>query len=1278
MKPLDLATARCLIDLSGGKMEMKPLGELQLRGAVALQNMLVDPDVGMGYLADEVGMGKTYIVLGVVALMRYFNPGFRVLYLCPSRNVQEKWFDRERPAFTKTNVLTRNFKIRTPQGDPGTPAISCANVNELIYAATTGYYGDVFVRMSSFSMGMGEEEEKLERRYRELEQNVPAGLLPEKRFDKEGIKQAYAKALNYLLPTFDLIVIDEAHNLKHEFESSARNLALSRILGFRRKEGKIYQPRVKHALLLSATPFDLNPRHLYNQLNLVGKGYLMPPEDEWWERDKLRQAMSRFMVRRLNTLNIQGEELTRNMYRREWRKGERAEISFATDEHKLITALVQKKVGDMLDRQSGSPAFQLGLLASFESYAQTSRSGPVKFDGEPPPDGKHDAKDRHLIGIIRDSYVENGFGQSLPHPKMDKVSQTLARQAFGHARKQLVFVRRVKSVSELKQKLDDEYDAWLQKHIHKTLKGNSEAVEYLEEVIKIYRSVRKRRDEDVAGGDVMNGGEGEPVHVPPKNDTLFSWFFRGDRAPELEQKLSSQHRAWVAPDALRKSLQAKGNVNVLLFEFNWADWAANDCFGQSIEKLLQELGDAVIQQELADIPAIASDDEISAFLSVQSAFLRLLARHKHLSALERVAEYLQPLVRSGNEKLKWGPETQRYLSVNTFYGALDEKGLRSDIFKSLEKLSSKIRHGDYDNPDERLEDLIHRVEIHRQLIAQAFRTGHPFIDLYLVRLVLGKGDLDENRRQGLMSWLCDMLSSQICGSTKGLSTAIELKRLNDNLDLFIKNNLPGAHKLSQAELRVRLNEQLPSYPPVVGASGETGNRSVQARKFRTPGYPLVLISTDVFQEGEDLHTFCDSVVHYGLSSSPISIEQKIGRVDRVGAFAHRRLTTGNAERLTDDDYIQVSFPFVKQSIESIQVRVLCKNLNVYLSSLHEIGGGDKTIDEFIDASQELFNKNEIPEQLMCKLESPYDPPVDERNGHNLEAQIQNHSQRYKEEVDYLYRRISQVTRSEAFLVNEDKPRQLDQPVPGSFYIRLDSARASGEMILRVQDALRIDLQPLDSWKKPAIIWRQNRFYEEALVRIYGVREEDGLALYREAEMLVGGPDVTREYDIEGLFYRFEKPPEPRFDDHNFEDLLPSFTDKKISWYLNSCFQWDGTVTTAKVNGDIRMDFDLGAAGSQHQSVNVERRGDYCHFESVVAAPSVVNQLSPRRLLELTWIRNRHIDLVGFLVRPDGCMVGRTVHPLGSMALQEFAYSAYILAVEAKRMEYLLSKQSDYV
>ena len=65
---------------------LRSIAEEQLEGAVAMHNLLARQ--GFAYLADEVGMGKTYVALGAVALLRYLNPGFRVLYIAPRENIQ--------------------------------------------------------------------------------------------------------------------------------------------------------------------------------------------------------------------------------------------------------------------------------------------------------------------------------------------------------------------------------------------------------------------------------------------------------------------------------------------------------------------------------------------------------------------------------------------------------------------------------------------------------------------------------------------------------------------------------------------------------------------------------------------------------------------------------------------------------------------------------------------------------------------------------------------------------------------------------------------------------------------------------------------------------------------------------------------------------------------------------------------------------------------------------------------------------------------------------------
>ena len=70
-------------------------------------------------------------------------------------------------------------------------------------------------------------------------------------------------------------------------------------------------------------------------------------------------------------------------------------------------------------------------------------------------------------------------------------------------------------------------------------------------------------------------------------------------------------------------------------------------------------------------------------------------------------------------------------------------------------------------------------------------------------------------------------------------------------------------------------------------SGGVNKRLV--RQFRMPGFPLVLATTDVLQEGEDLHTFCGKVLHYGISWTPSAMEQRTGRIDRIDSLVQRNL-----------------------------------------------------------------------------------------------------------------------------------------------------------------------------------------------------------------------------------------------------------------------------------------------------------------------------------------------------------------------------------------------------
>jgi hypothetical protein len=85
-------------------------------------------------------------------------------------------------------------------------------------------------------------------------------------------------------------------------------------------------------------------------------------------------------------------------------------------------------------------------------------------------------------------------------------------------------------------------------------------------------------------------------------------------------------------------------------------------------------------------------------------------------------------------------------------------------------------------------------------------------------------------------------------------------------------------------LRYALN---PQGKAVVLVSGATKERDSVFRGFNSPLLPEILVCTQVGQEGIDLHRHCRHVVHYDLGWNPALIEQRTGRVDRLGSQTQR-------------------------------------------------------------------------------------------------------------------------------------------------------------------------------------------------------------------------------------------------------------------------------------------------------------------------------------------------------------------------------------------------------
>ncbi|WP_198244437.1 hypothetical protein [methane-oxidizing endosymbiont of Gigantopelta aegis] len=96
------------------------------------------------------------------------------------------------------------------------------------------------------------------------------------------------------------------------------------------------------------------------------------------------------------------------------------------------------------------------------------------------------------------------------------------------------------------------------------------------------------------------------------------------------------------------------------------------------------------------------------------------------------------------------------------------------------------------------------------------------------------------------------------------------------------------------------------------------------------------------------------------------------------------------------------------------------------------------------------------------------------------------------------------------------------------------------------------------------------------------------------------------------------------------------------------------------------------------NVYIYQSADYCIFIAQAVPPDIINQLhgkqKEKKIIEYTWVRNRHADVVDFFLDEHGNISGRIIHPATSLDWEEFIFYIYILAVEADRLEYVFSQE----
>lgn len=142
--------------------------------------------------------------------------------------------------------------------------------------------------------------------------------------------------------------------------------------------------------------------------------------------------------------------------------------------------------------------------------------------------------------------------------------------------------------------------------------------------------------------------------------------------------------------------------------------------------------------------------------------------------------------------------------------------------------------------------------------------------------------------EGLLSGIAGVNPSGIDLLARWCGFVSRMSAMTNDERTRILANLLGEHHFADED-HASGGSRAASLAQIRHAYGGT-NREDRERLisvFNTPFAPDILVASSVMGEGIDLHQECCHVIHHDLDWNPSKLEQRTGRLDRIGALAER-------------------------------------------------------------------------------------------------------------------------------------------------------------------------------------------------------------------------------------------------------------------------------------------------------------------------------------------------------------------------------------------------------
>ena len=226
----------------------------------------------------------------------------------------------------------------------------------------------------------------------------------------------------------------------------------------------------------------------------------------------------------------------------------------------------------------------------------------------------------------------------------------------------------------------------------------------------------------------------------------------------------------------------------------------------------------------------------------------------------------------------------------------------------------------------------------RLLVLQALRRA-LLRESMLLRLLPEKADRDES---GWGELLAQRFLTPLPGQHESMA---------DRMAIFTEDVLSAsgsAEERSSARYNLldatRLRDQ--NFVALVLGGGDQQARERIFAGFNTPLLPEVLVCTSVGAEGIDLHRHCRRIVHYDLAWNPAVLEQRTGRVDRIGSKTFREREAAND---SEGPSLEVGVPFLASTYDER----MFEELRMRAQTFEVLTGGDVASDGGSDKADDV-------------------------------------------------------------------------------------------------------------------------------------------------------------------------------------------------------------------------------------------------------------------------------------------------------------------------------------